>query len=129
KAEGESDVKRRGRIGVPADRQGLTARRSPLARPARRAYHPHMATAPPAARPGVYNLPNLLTATRLGLAVVLFACIAYDLWLAGLVVFAVAAVTDWLDGYLARKLGVAGAFGRQFDPLVDKVLICGAFIF
>ena len=47
----------------------------------------------------------------------------------GLVVFVVAALTDWLDGYLARKFNQTVRFGRNFDPLVDKVLICGAFIF
>jgi CDP-diacylglycerol--glycerol-3-phosphate 3-phosphatidyltransferase len=77
----------------------------------------------------VFNLPNGLTLARLLLAGVLFGCIAAEWWLVGLVVFAVAAVTDWLDGYLARKQGLTSAFGRNFDPLVDKVLICGAFIF
>jgi CDP-diacylglycerol--glycerol-3-phosphate 3-phosphatidyltransferase len=89
-----------------------------------------MATASPTRdRPALANLPNQLTAARLVLAVVLFGCVAAEWWLAGLVVFVLAAVTDWLDGYLARRLGVTGAFGRQFDPLVDKVLVCGAFIF
>jgi CDP-diacylglycerol--glycerol-3-phosphate 3-phosphatidyltransferase len=90
-----------------------------------------MATAPstPARRPAVYNLPNALTLARLVLAGVLFGCIAAEWWLTGLVVFAIAAVTDWLDGYLARRHGLASAFGRNFDPLVDKVLVCGAFIF
>jgi CDP-diacylglycerol--glycerol-3-phosphate 3-phosphatidyltransferase len=89
-----------------------------------------MATAPTSSpSAAVFNLPNGLTLARLGLAVVLFGCIAAAWWLTGLVVFIVAAITDWLDGYLARKHGSASAFGRNFDPLVDKVLICGAFIF
>jgi CDP-diacylglycerol--glycerol-3-phosphate 3-phosphatidyltransferase len=89
-----------------------------------------MATAPTSSpSAAVFNLPNGLTLARLGLAVVLFACIAAAWWVTGLVVFIVAAITDWLDGYLARKHGSASAFGRNFDPLVDKVLICGAFIF
>jgi CDP-diacylglycerol---glycerol-3-phosphate 3-phosphatidyltransferase len=89
-----------------------------------------MATAPPQSpSTAVFNLPNGLTLARLGLAVVLFGCIAGEWWLTGLIVFVVAAFTDWLDGYLARKHGSASAFGRNFDPLVDKVLICGAFIF
>jgi CDP-diacylglycerol--glycerol-3-phosphate 3-phosphatidyltransferase len=82
---------------------------------------------PPSA--AVFNLPNGLTLARFGLAIVLFGCIFAEWWLAGLVVFVVAAITDWLDGYLARKHGSTSAFGRNFDPLVDKVLICGAFIF
>ncbi len=84
-------------------------------------------TRPPSA--AVFNLPNGLTLARLVLAVVLFGCIAAAWWLTGLVVFAFAAITDWLDGYLARRHGSASAFGRNFDPLVDKVLVCGAFIF
>src|ERR1035437_291116 len=44
-------------------------------------------------------------------------------------VFLVAVLTDILDGYLARKWKVESAFGRVVDPFVDKILICGAFIF
>lgn len=88
-----------------------------------------MATAPAPTRPTVLNLPNALTTSRLVLAVILFVCISAGWWPAGLVVFVLAAATDWLDGYFARKMGLAGPFGRNFDPLVDKVLICGAFIF
>ena len=80
-------------------------------------------------RPAVYNLANQLTAARLGLSIVLFALISLEAWLWCVAVFAAAAVTDWLDGYLARKQGLASALGRVFDPLVDKVLICGAYIF
>ncbi|SRR6266851_4288572 len=87
-----------------------------------------MATVAPK-RPAVYNLANQLTAARLGLAIVLFVLIALEAWLWCVLVFAAAAVTDWLDGYLARKQGLASALGRVFDPLVDKVLICGAYIF
>jgi CDP-diacylglycerol---glycerol-3-phosphate 3-phosphatidyltransferase len=87
-----------------------------------------MATLTPS-RPSLFNLPNQLTAARLVLAVVLFALIAGRYWLWCVVVFAAAAFTDWLDGYLARKQGLISALGRVFDPLVDKVLVCGAFIF
>lgn len=87
-----------------------------------------MATVTPP-RPGVFNLANQLTAIRLLLAVVLFGLIAWDLWLTSMIVFAFAALTDWLDGYFARKQGLVSALGRNFDPLVDKVLICGAYIF
>ena len=80
-------------------------------------------------KPDVWNVPNLLTAARLGLALVLFGAISTRMWIAGLGVFAVAALTDWLDGYLARKQGVTSTLGRNLDPLVDKVLICGAYIF
>lgn len=87
-----------------------------------------MATVSPS-RPPVFNLPNQLTAARLGLAIVLFILIAFEQWLWCLLVFAAAALTDWLDGYIARKQGLFSALGRVFDPLVDKVLVCGAYIF
>src|SRR5437763_12166672 len=87
-----------------------------------------MATATPE-RPQVFNLPNQLTAARFVLAIVLFALIEVEQWIACIVVFALAAVTDWLDGYLARKQGLISTLGRNLDPLVDKVLVCGAYIF
>src|SRR5713226_5010406 len=84
---------------------------------------------PPPTRPPIFNLPNQLTASRFVLALVLFGLIAYEKWLGCLVVFCVAAFTDWLDGYLARKQGITSTLGRNLDPLVDKVLTCGAYIF
>ena len=75
------------------------------------------------------NLPNQLTALRLILSVVLFCLIAYGHYGAGLVVFVVAAGTDWLDGYVARKYGLVTTLGRILDPFADKVIICGTFIF
>jgi CDP-diacylglycerol--glycerol-3-phosphate 3-phosphatidyltransferase len=87
-----------------------------------------MATVTPS-RPPVFNLPNQLTAGRLVLALLLFVLIVMDSWLWCIVVFALAAFTDWLDGFLARKHGVSSTLGRILDPLVDKVLICGAYIF
>ncbi len=82
-----------------------------------------------ASRPPVFNLPNQLTAGRFVLALVLFALIASASWLWCILVFAAAAFTDWLDGYLARLQGLSSTLGRNLDPLVDKVLICGAYIF
>jgi CDP-diacylglycerol--glycerol-3-phosphate 3-phosphatidyltransferase len=87
-----------------------------------------MATVTPR-QPAVFNLPNQLTAARFVLAIVLFVLIELHLWIVAVVIFALAAVTDWLDGYLARKQGLVSTLGRNLDPLVDKVLICGAYIF
>lgn len=75
------------------------------------------------------TIPNILTLSRLPLAIILFACISEKQWLAGVVVFGIAALTDWLDGFLARKLNQGSAIGRSLDPLTDKVLIGGAFIY
>ncbi len=80
-----------------------------------------MATVTPG-KPPVFNLPNQLTAGRFVLAIVLFVLIAFELWLACIAVFALAAFTDWLDGYLARTQGLTSTLGRNFDPLVDKML-------
>ena len=89
-----------------------------------------MATMTPPRQPAtVFNLPNQLTTSRLVLAVVLFGLIHLESWAWCLVVFALAALTDWLDGYLARLQGLTSSLGRILDPLVDKVLMCGAFIF
>jgi CDP-diacylglycerol---glycerol-3-phosphate 3-phosphatidyltransferase len=75
------------------------------------------------------HVPNLLSFARIPLAVVLFACIVHAWWLAGLIVFLIATATDWLDGWWARKYGPLTLVGRNLDPLADKVLVCGAFIY
>src|SRR4051794_37568673 len=46
-----------------------------------------------------------------------------------MIVFVVAASTDWIDGWWARKYGQVTKLGRIFDPFVDKIIICGTFIF
>lgn len=88
-----------------------------------------MAIGTPPRRPPVFNLPNQLTIARLVLSLVLFGLIAYEHWVSCIVVFAVAAFTDWLDGYIARVQNIHSTLGRNLDPLVDKVLISGAYIF
>lgn len=73
-------------------------------------------------------LPNILTALRLALAFVIAALIAGGArelaWIA-LVLMLIAAITDYLDGYIARRTGAQSDFGRVFDPVADKMLICG----
>ena len=77
----------------------------------------------------LWNVPNLLTLSRLPLSVILFACIAEQWWLLSLVVFTIASLTDWLDGWWARRFNQLTSFGRTFDPLIDKVMVGGAFIY
>ncbi|MDY0165945.1 MAG: CDP-diacylglycerol--glycerol-3-phosphate 3-phosphatidyltransferase [Thermoguttaceae bacterium] len=74
-------------------------------------------------------MPNQLTTLRLILAVVLFGFIAWEYYLVSLALFIVAAGTDWLDGYWARKYGQVTTLGRMLDPFADKVIICGTFTF
>ncbi len=81
------------------------------------------------------NLPNKLTVARFVLTAV-FVVMTADpggwgrgwCFTAGLAVFVVASITDWLDGYWARKYNLVTNFGKLMDPLVDKVLMCGAFV-
>ncbi len=77
----------------------------------------------------VFNVPNQLTAARFVLAIVVFVLIPLQSYLAALIVFVIAASTDWIDGYYARKYGQVTKLGRMFDPFVDKIIICGVFIF
>lgn len=77
----------------------------------------------------LWNVPNQLTAARLVLSIVLFVLMSLHYWMASLVLFLVAAGTDWIDGYYARKYGQVTKLGRIFDPFVDKVLMCGSFVY
>ncbi|MBI1907284.1 MAG: CDP-diacylglycerol--glycerol-3-phosphate 3-phosphatidyltransferase [Rhodocyclales bacterium] len=82
------------------------------------------------------NIPNTLTWARIAL-IPLFVGVFYlpDATLAtgsknliATVIFMVAAVTDWFDGYLARSLGQTSAFGAFLDPVADKLMVATALI-
>lgn len=75
------------------------------------------------------NLPNQITIARLIVSLMVFVLIPLKQFHWALAFFAVAAATDWLDGYLARKYQLITQFGRILDPFADKILICGTFIF
>jgi CDP-diacylglycerol--glycerol-3-phosphate 3-phosphatidyltransferase len=79
--------------------------------------------------PRFWNVPNSLTMSRLILAVVVFALVSYGYYWGALVVFTLAALTDALDGYVARLLNQATPIGRQLDPLIDKVIVAGTYIY
>jgi CDP-diacylglycerol---glycerol-3-phosphate 3-phosphatidyltransferase len=83
------------------------------------------------------NLPNSITVSRLLVCVATFACLeavpdprapdATLVWVA-FALFLLAAVTDFLDGYFARKYQMVTAFGRVADPFADKVLVVGTLV-
>ena len=79
----------------------------------------------------VFNLPNLITLTRLALAIVIFVLIPLDrpgMYYAAFWIFLIAASTDWIDGYLARRNNQVTQLGRILDPFCDKIIICGTYI-
>lgn len=79
----------------------------------------------------VWNLPNVLTATRIAL-VPFFVGFSYFPGKWGLILsavfFSLAAITDWADGYVARRQGLLTQFGRFFDPVADKLLVISALV-
>src|SRR5262245_28690584 len=87
------------------------------------------ATNNPPALGVVWNVPNILTVARLVLSVVCFVCFVGEWYLAALIFFAIAAGTDWVDGFWARRYGQITKLGRILDPFADKIIICGTFIF
>ena len=76
----------------------------------------------------IYNVPNALTSARFALAIAVMALIPLGYFWSALIIFVIAASTDWMDGYWARKYGQVTKLGRIFDPFVDKIIICGSFI-
>ena len=77
------------------------------------------------------NIPNILTLLRI-VAILSFVGIFYLPWSESrfwaTFIFCAAAITDWLDGYLARKLSQTSAFGAFLDPVADKLIVVVALI-
>ncbi|VAW15776.1 CDP-diacylglycerol--glycerol-3-phosphate 3-phosphatidyltransferase [hydrothermal vent metagenome] len=72
------------------------------------------------------SLPNILTLIRIGLIPVIIIALLIDDALArwtAIALFAIAAITDYLDGYFARKFNIISSLGRMLDPIADKLLV------
>lgn len=76
----------------------------------------------------VWNIPNVLTMLRLILIPVFVVLFFNGQKMAALAVFCIASFTDFLDGFLARKLNQVTDFGKLFDPLADKLMVLTAMI-
>lgn len=79
----------------------------------------------------IWNLPNSLTIFRIALIPVLVFFLlspAKETGFIAALVFSIASVTDWLDGYIARKMGIVTTLGKFLDPVADKLLIAAALI-
>ncbi len=78
-----------------------------------------------------FNLPNILTFIRVLLVPVIIIVYLLDFsWshLVATIIFVVAAITDWLDGYLARRLQLDSKFGAFLDPVADKLIVAVALV-
>ncbi len=78
---------------------------------------------------GVWNLPNQITAMRLVVSLMVFVTFELRWYGVTLILFLIAASTDWIDGQLARRYGQVTQLGRVLDPLADKIVISGSFIY
>ena len=75
------------------------------------------------------NLPNKLTLLRICLIPLCLLLWALGLPIPAAIAFAVAAITDFFDGYIARKQNIVTVFGKFADPVADKVLVLTAMVF
>lgn len=79
----------------------------------------------------ILNIPNILTLMRIA-AIPLLAAILMSpsreagFW--GAALFSLASITDWLDGYLARRMGIVTVFGKFLDPIADKLIVMASLI-
>jgi len=81
--------------------------------------------------PRMLNLPNILTLSRIAAIPLVVACFwlerGWAQWLSS-ILFVAACVTDWFDGYFARRYHQISRFGRFLDPIADKLLVAAALV-
>jgi cardiolipin synthase len=76
----------------------------------------------------IFNLPNLFTLARLVLAPFVVADILHNRYRHAIVLFFLAGISDWVDGFLARRLKESTLAGAYFDPIADKILLSVIYI-
>jgi len=77
------------------------------------------------------NLPTVLTLIRIALIPLFVVVFFLPFWWArpaAAIIFSLAGITDWLDGYYARKLGLTSSFGAFLDPVADKLMVAVALV-
>lgn len=85
-------------------------------------------TTKPTASTDVLTVPNVISGVRLLVSAAVFVLLALQWWGWGLAAFVLAASTDAVDGWYARRYNAISVLGRVLDPLVDKVLVCGTYV-
>lgn len=93
---------------------------------------PIVAISPSISQSSQVNLPNAITVSRLFLTAGFILFVAQEsTWghVTALILFIIAAVSDFVDGWLARKMNLITPLGKLLDPLADKILVCSAFVF
>lgn len=76
----------------------------------------------------IWNVPNSLSMARLILAILVGSLIEWKFFLAAMIIFIIAASTDFVDGWWARRYGQVTKLGRVLDPFVDKIIITAALV-
>ena len=80
-------------------------------------------------RKDIWNVPNILTISRILFSLLVFLLFPFHFYLTCFVLFIVGAITDFLDGWWARKFHLVTQFGRIVDSFADKTLVCGSYIY
>lgn len=76
-----------------------------------------------------FNVPNVLTVTRILCSVLIFTLLPFGFYRTGFVLFVIGSLTDFADGWWARHFHQVTKLGRILDPFADKLLVCGTLIY
>jgi CDP-diacylglycerol--glycerol-3-phosphate 3-phosphatidyltransferase len=93
---------------------------------------PIVAISPSISQTHPMNIPNAITVSRLFLTAGFILFVTFEsTWghFTALILFIIAAISDFVDGWLARKMNLITPLGKLLDPLADKILVCSAFVF